>query len=200
MKRLNTTNLILGIIAAEVVCLTVQAIADRPYPSARQKSAQDQKPDPKPGPTYFPIWNVMDQLAGWFRNLFFGPPSPRPPLRRAAGQRSRLRQRPTDSAWDRNHDHDRDHDDHSQNQGRDQDHYQDFSGENNPALKGSMQGLTEKLKDPAWAGMLAANAGNVALTDAARAVPMPNAGKFVERLDRNPYVGNGMKNRSRDPR
>lgn len=65
-------------------------------------------------------------------------------------------------------------------------------------LKGSMQGIADKLKNPAWAGVLAANEGNISLADAERAVPMPNTAQFVGRLDRNPFVGRGMKDRSRD--
>ena len=65
-------------------------------------------------------------------------------------------------------------------------------------LKGNLEGIAEKLKDPAWAGVLAANHGNVSLTDAERAVPMPNSGKFVQRLDKNPFIGQGIKEHSRD--
>jgi hypothetical protein len=121
------TNFLLGIIAAEVVFLTVEAFADR------------------------------------WRNPWSPVPHPVPPPEEDGPEAAPQKEEPEDTH-----------------------------------LTGSLQGFTEKLKDPAWAGMLAANAGNIALTDAERAVPMPKSAQFVERLDRNPYVGKGMKNHDRD--
>ena len=57
-------------------------------------------------------------------------------------------------------------------------------------LKGDMQGIAGKLKDPAWAGVLAANDGNTSLTDAERAVPKPNE-RSVCRLRQGFGVGDG---------
>ena len=74
----------------------------------------------------------------------------------------------------------------------------DPSGAEPAHLKGDMRGLTEKLQDPAWSGALAANAGNISLTDAERAVPMPGSAHLVQRLDRNPFIGGGMRDHSRD--
>ncbi len=117
----TTTNILLGIIAAEVVFLTVEAFADR----------------------WRNPWSPRQ------------PPVPLPEEGRPEG--AGRKEEPEETH-----------------------------------LTGSLQGLAEKLKDPAWAGVLAANEGNISLTDAKRAVPMPNSAQFVERLDRNPHVGKGM--------
>ena len=57
-------------------------------------------------------------------------------------------------------------------------------------LKGDMQGIAAELNDPAWAGVLAANAGNISQTDAERAVPLPNE-RSVCRLRQGFGVGDG---------
>lgn len=129
MKSNSTTNFLLGIIAAEVVFLTVRAFADR--------------------------WN---EEPPYLR----GPHRPVPPS-----------------------------DAEVSFEASNSEQFEDRQ------LKGSMQGVAEKLKDPAWAGLLEANAGNISLTDAERAVPMPKSAQFVERLDRNQFIGQGMKDRSR---
>lgn len=129
MIRLNSTHLLLGLIATEVVFLTAEAFANRRT------------------------------------------------LRRPPGQRYR---HPLS-----------DEEDWEDSSAADAAH------EARPSLHGNLQGLAGKLKDPAWAGMLAANEGNVALTEAERAVPMPNSAQFVQRLDKNPYVGQGMKPHNR---
>lgn len=169
MKKLNLTNIVLGIIAAEVVYQTLHACADR--------VAALETPDPPAVPAKrrkshgpFLIGEALNHVFSLLRRSIFGPPMDPAPDSRALGNRNRGQQTA------------------------------DPAGEEKEEipLKGSMQGIAEKMKDPAWAGALAANDGNIALADAGRAVPMPNSAQFVERLDRNPFVGQGMKDHSRD--
>ena len=167
------TNILLGVIAAEVVVLTVQAFAERQASAAADGggslgSAPQHKPQPHTA--YFPLREALHQAALFFRRLF-GQGGDFVESQDMAPSAYRARPHAGMAA--------------------------DEDGDG-PHFKGSLQGITEKMKDPAWAGLLAANDGNIALTDANRAVPMPNSGQFVERLDKNPYVGKGMKDHSRD--
>lgn len=181
MKRVNTTNVVLSIFAAEVVLLTVKAFADR-------QAAADQSLRPVEGavpPTFagpFLLVNVLQQTVGLLGRLLFGYKE----SYRFGDGRDDSGLRATHFALP--------------NRGK----YQariDNADHDEEAIEvtGDMQGFAEKLKDPAWAGVLAANDGNVSLTNAERAVPMPNSAKLVQRLDRNPFVGKGMKDHSRGP-
>lgn len=177
MKKVNPTNIVLGIIAAEVVLLTVKAFAEC-LPAAEQTPRRENQRGPQKAAAPFLIVQALRRVIGEVHRLILG-------LKPDFTQGS-----PGGQDVEQANDYPSD------------DPVENFSDTDEvPAeailLKGDMQGVAVKLKDPAWAGVLAANDGNVSLTNAERAVPMPNPGQLVERLDRNPYVGKGMKDHSR---
>lgn len=61
-------------------------------------------------------------------------------------------------------------------------------------------GIVDRLEDPAWAGVLASHDGDVHLAQTERAVPMPESTRLVERLDKNPFIGKGVSDKSRNGR
>ena len=171
MKKpsVTLTNILLGVIAAEVVVPTVQAFAER-QASAAAGGGKSVGAAPQPHMAYFPLREALHQAVLFFRRLFgqgddsLDPQQTAPPADRGSTQAFRAA----------------DQDDHE------------------PQFKDTLTGIADKLKDPAWAGMLAANDGNIALTDAKRAVPMPNSSQYAGRPDKNPYVGKGMKDHGRN--
>ena len=182
MKIKNTsaqsTNIILGIIAAEVVYLTVQAFADRQLAAGKCFPSADQT-KPQKAPVRFLFMEALHHVTGLLRSLFSDAKTDM--IQGAPRLRRRLVSlRPQHEG------------------GTYSDGANEEPEEEGIDLKGSMQGIAAKLKDPAWAGVLAANDGNISLTDAERAVPMPDSAKFVERLDKNPFIGKGMKAHSRN--
>lgn len=185
MKKTTITNLVLGLVAAEVVYLTAQAIADRQTARANAYPSRVPAAPPTTTPMGF-LSSLLHHASGMLRRLFFGfdADDAGQDLERERDEFLRRREAAESSAR---------YTDHGQ---------QRLEGGAQAALpvelKGSMDGIAEKLKDPAWAGVLAANDGNIALTDAERAVPMPKSAQFVQRLDRNPYIGQGMKEHRRD--
>ena len=179
MKKINPTNVVPGIIAAEVVLLTVKAFAGRLPDADKAFVPEGPSGPPKAAEPPFLVVGAFQRVIGLLRRWIPGAGLDTPShTRRVRGRVGS--HRPYDEE-----------EEHSEDQA------DDHEGEIH--LKGDMQGVAEKLKDPAWAGVLAANDGNISLTNAERAVPMPNSGKLVQRLDRNPYVGKGMKDHSRDP-
>lgn len=190
MKRIHTTNLLLGVIAAEVVFLAAHAIANRQPAADRPFRAELPEPENSRGHSSTrSVSGALARVAQSLRRWFIG----------TDGESARGAGRPRDR---------REHDD-ADIRGRNRlatspsndrlRHAGPESDQNDGAsLQGNMQGIAEKLKDPAWSGALAANDGNISLTDAERAVPMPRSARFVERLDRNPFIGGGMKDHSRD--
>ncbi|MES2469444.1 MAG: hypothetical protein V4675_19220 [Verrucomicrobiota bacterium] len=193
MKRTNITNIVLGIIAAEVVIQTMQAFANRPF-KEHQSLRHAEQPEPQEMPRRFLLGEALSQVAGLLRRLFSG--SDAHHTNGSQAGREQAQSLPVPDAEGRNTGKQRGAPglgDRSVRQA-----HTDGREDGEIQLKGSMEGIAEKLKDPAWAGVLASNHGNVALTDAERAVPMPDSAQFVERLDKNPFIGQGMKDHSRD--
>ena len=174
----NITNMLLGIIAIEVVVLTVQAIADR-QPAPDKSTRPIGRFKPQKSPSQFVLIQALNHVTNLLRWLFVREKAAS--LQRN-GARSEARGVQVFEGK------------HSERSTR----HMDGKEASELELKGSMQGISEKLNDPAWAGVLAANDGNISLTDAERAVPMPKSAQFVERLDRNPFVGKGMKDHKRE--
>ena len=193
MKKANITNIVLGIIAAEVVFQTVQAIADRQL-AVGKYSRPEEQPKPQKAGGHFFLGAALQQAIGLLRCLFFGSKSestrgaqcvregveshgPQDAERKFSGKQGSV------ASYTHRDAQPADNEEHE---------------EEGVHLKGSMEGIAEKLKDPAWVGVLAANDGNVSLTDSQRAVPMPNSAQFLQRLDKNPFIGKGMRDHSRD--
>ncbi len=175
MKPITPSKIILSVVAAEVVFQALRAIADRqPAPAHPFNPAEE--PKSRPAPARLLCVGVLQQLLGIvmrafncsFAGMGASHPSPKQTYRPRTGRAGIT--------------------DHGELWTPDLDEV---------SRSGSRDALAEKLKDPAWAGVLAANDGNVSLTNAARAVPMPKTTQFVERLDRNPFVGMGMKDHSK---
>lgn len=198
MKKPTLSNVLLGIIAAEVIYLTAQAIAER-FPAEEATDGPEEQPEPKQmgGDS---MWSrAWHQAVTMLKRYFSEEGSDFPDTARRSWQQpgsNRLRDVRSGGGKQSGQSAGRAQADRAdEEEGRDESHDADHDGLH---LHGSMQGISEKMKDPAWAGMLAANGGDIALTDAARAVPMPKSARFVQRLDRNPYVGKGMRNHSKD--
>lgn len=179
MKKITPTNILLGIIAAEVVALTVAAMAARQSGKVPYFPSMDH-PEPQEAPERLSFGEALQRAAGLLRRFFFpsgineAPDYGRGGNDRKAGNRfydADRRKAPVQSG---------------------EEDQREIGREDQPPH------IAAKLKDPAWAGLLAANDGNISLTEAERAVPMPNSAQFVGRLDKNPFVGKGMKDHSRD--
>lgn len=186
----NTTNILLGVIAIQVALLTVQAIAGR-QPVAGRSHGPARRPKLQNSPRESLLSGVLDQAAAFLRWLLG---REKTDIYRRNGKRSDSR-----SDWDSEGKYSGSKDSTAHRAGQSAQTL-DSEEEEEMHLKGSMLGIAGKLNDPAWAGVLAANDGNISLTDAERAVPMPKSAQFVARLDRNPFVGKGMKDHPREKR
>lgn len=173
----NITNMLLGIIAIEVVVLTAQAISDR-QPAPDKSTGPIGRFKPQKSPSQFVLSQALNHVTNLLRWLFVREKAA------SSHRRARSEARGVQVFEGKHFERSTPHTDRKK----------DAELE----LRGSMQGISDKLNDPAWAGVLAANDGNISLTDAERAVPMPKSAQFVERLDRNPFVGNGMKDHKRE--
>ena len=72
MKKANTTNVVPGIIAAEVVLLTVKTFAAR-LPAADQSSQPAQTLAPHKAAPPFLFVEALQNVIGLLRRWFFGP-------------------------------------------------------------------------------------------------------------------------------
>lgn len=194
MKKITTSNIVLGIIAAEVLFLTAQAIAERPSAPA-DDSPPDSRPRPKNKVGDSLLARAWHQASTMLKRFFSDPLTDFPDTARRGWQQkgsNRLRNvQNRESGGGHKGERFRGHDRQSVES-------QEDGNDTGTDAQRNLPGFAEKMNDPVWAGMLAANHGNAALADAARAVPMPKSARFVERLDRNPYIGKGMKDRSRN--
>lgn len=167
MKRVHTTNVLLGVIAAEVILLTLNALAERRDELAASGHAH--QPEGRNRQDQSSSGGLVQRLLRGLGRMFFGFTDDGKDEGRS--RRDYLRQAEEAGMVGKE---DRTEEEHDR-----------------PVPEG-------KFKDPAWAGLLAANNGNIALTQAERAVPMPKSAQYLGRLDKNPHVGKGMRDHSRD--